>query len=313
MKVFVSWSGELSRKIAEVLKSWIPCILQSVEVFFSEDDIEKGGNWDRVVSKELSECNFGIICLTKENMFAPWVNFEAGAIAKSLDSKVSALMININPSDIKGPLSRYQATKIDEKDFYQLISSINNAQEQPVDEGVLGKAFKAIWTEIRSETNSIIEEYNKDGKSDKQPHSGQETIKNEAIEEILQILRAQHSLLCSPEALFPVEYFNYIISKLNGRDCENVQEDEIMISGLLVYFDRLLLELENDTDAEIVKYCRKLNFSELFDLVGQFVRKRGDKKQNAVFMDIEHRYRILIRKSRLIVKKRDSLTSMSNE
>lgn len=30
----VSWSGELSCQIAEVLKKWIPCIIQSVDVFF---------------------------------------------------------------------------------------------------------------------------------------------------------------------------------------------------------------------------------------------------------------------------------------
>ena len=61
---------------------------------------------------------YGIICLTTENTSAPWINFEAGAIAKSLDSRVTALMVNIKPSDIKGPLSRYQATK-----FEKMISS----------------------------------------------------------------------------------------------------------------------------------------------------------------------------------------------
>ena len=117
MKIFVSWSGELSRQIAEVLKKWIPCIIQSVEVFFSPEDIEKGDNWDKTISTELSECNYGIICLTTDNTTAPWINFEAGAIAKSLDSKVTALMINVKPSDIKGPLSRYQATKFEKDDF----------------------------------------------------------------------------------------------------------------------------------------------------------------------------------------------------
>ena len=34
MKVFISWSGELSKATAEHLKKWIPCIVQSVEVFF---------------------------------------------------------------------------------------------------------------------------------------------------------------------------------------------------------------------------------------------------------------------------------------
>lgn len=63
MKVFVSWSGELSCQIAEVLKKWIPCIIQSVDVFFSPEDIEKGDNWDKTISSELSECKYGLFVL----------------------------------------------------------------------------------------------------------------------------------------------------------------------------------------------------------------------------------------------------------
>ena len=71
MKVFVSWSGELSCKMAEVLKKWLPCMLQSVEVFFSPEDIEKGANWDQTLATELSQSNYGIICLTQDNVTAP--------------------------------------------------------------------------------------------------------------------------------------------------------------------------------------------------------------------------------------------------
>ncbi len=44
MKIFISWSGELSCKVAKILKRWIPCVIQSVDVFFSPEDIEKGNN-----------------------------------------------------------------------------------------------------------------------------------------------------------------------------------------------------------------------------------------------------------------------------
>ena len=85
MKIFISWSGELSCKVAKILKMWIPCVIQSVDVFFSPEDIEKGNNWDKTISTELENCSYGIICLTKDNVEAPCINFEAGAIAKSLN------------------------------------------------------------------------------------------------------------------------------------------------------------------------------------------------------------------------------------
>ena len=122
MKVFVSWSGELSCQIAEVLKKWIPCIIQSVDVFFSPEDIEKGDNWDKTISSELSECKYGIICLTSDNTSAPWINFEAGAIAKSLDSKVTALMVNIKPSDIKGHCRVIRLPDLKEQTFFNLLN-----------------------------------------------------------------------------------------------------------------------------------------------------------------------------------------------
>lgn len=128
---------------------------------FSPEDIEKGDNWDKTISTELSECKYGIICLTTENTSAPWINFEAGAIAKSLDSRVTALMVNIKPSDIKGPLSRYQATKFEKDDFFQLVNSINKELETPLEHSVLQNTFNAMWASLESEAMTAISKYSK--------------------------------------------------------------------------------------------------------------------------------------------------------
>ncbi len=204
MKIFVSWSGELSQKVAHLLKKWLPCIIQSVEVFYSTDDIEKGENWDSKITGELSECKYGIICLTAENTTAPWINFEAGAIAKALDSRVTALMINIKPSDIQGPLSRYQATKFDRNDVFQLVSEINNVTENPLAPSVLETAFNALWDNMYKEICDCINKY--DERDPEEIHE-QENFSSEAIEEILQLVRKQSILLSDPELLFPPKYF----------------------------------------------------------------------------------------------------------
>ena len=39
VKVFISWSGERSKKIAKALKKWIKNVIQSVEPFVSSEDI----------------------------------------------------------------------------------------------------------------------------------------------------------------------------------------------------------------------------------------------------------------------------------
>lgn len=291
MKIFVSWSGELSRQIAEVLKKWIPCIIQSVEVFFSPEDIEKGDNWDKTISTELSECNYGIICLTTDNTTAPWVNFEAGAIAKSLDSKVTALMINIKPSDIKGPLSRYQATKFEKDDFLQLITSINKALETPLDYNILQNTFNAMWTSLEKEANAIIEEYSEKGNAKANKGGNKDQNENEPIEEILQLLRKQSTLLSNPESILPLDYMEYIFRRFSERNRELYLDNEMFIEELLHYLSSALRQIELMPKHSIVfELLYMLNFDELFQIMLHNIKRKGNKRYYSSIRNLERQY-----------------------
>ena len=87
MKVFLSWSGLRSKAIANALRDWIPDVFQQAEVWMSEHDIEAGARWSNELNNILEESNFGIICLTPENQYAPWITFEAGALSKEKKSE----------------------------------------------------------------------------------------------------------------------------------------------------------------------------------------------------------------------------------
>ena len=80
MRIFISWSGDLSRELGEAIRDWLPGVLQSVKPFFTPNDIEKGARWNKDISNELEQSSFGIFCLTKENLSRPWIMFEAGAL-----------------------------------------------------------------------------------------------------------------------------------------------------------------------------------------------------------------------------------------
>jgi hypothetical protein len=79
VKVFISWSGERSWMMAEALRGWLPLVLYYVKPWVSGKDIQAGERWSLEVGKELEESNFGILCLTKDNLDAGWMLFEAGA------------------------------------------------------------------------------------------------------------------------------------------------------------------------------------------------------------------------------------------
>jgi hypothetical protein len=45
MRVFISWSGNLSRQLGEALRKWLPSALQYVKPYFTPADIDKGARW----------------------------------------------------------------------------------------------------------------------------------------------------------------------------------------------------------------------------------------------------------------------------
>jgi hypothetical protein len=158
MKVFISWSGELGQKVAETLNIWLPAVIQTVQPFVSSDTT-KGSRWHEVVARELEECNFGIACITRENVYQPWLNFEAGALSKFIQhSHVSPFLVNIKPTDITGPLTQFQSTSYTYADVFKLIKSMNSASELPVGDVPIERLFRAMWPQLKEPIDRAIVE-----------------------------------------------------------------------------------------------------------------------------------------------------------
>jgi hypothetical protein len=160
MKVFISWSGERSRRVAELLHTWIECVIQAVEPWVSSSDIDRGALWFTQIIDELSTTTHGIICLTRENKEKPWILFEAGALAKGLaSSRIYTLLVDLNPEDIRDPLAQFNHTRPTEGEMFKLVSSINRGLEgKGLKEGVLASAFKTYWPQFQESFRKIIDE-----------------------------------------------------------------------------------------------------------------------------------------------------------
>ena len=83
MKVFLSWSGDRSRLVAEALRDWLPDIINAVDPWMSTE-IDKGTPSMQEIAAALKDCAFGIICVTPGNKLTPWINYEAGALSKAV-------------------------------------------------------------------------------------------------------------------------------------------------------------------------------------------------------------------------------------
>jgi hypothetical protein len=159
MKVFVSWSGERSRILAQALHGWLPLVLHYVKPWLSDADVSAGDRWATVVAKELETSNFGVICVTPENINSPWVLFEAGALAKAMQgAKVIPLLFNLEFSDISGPLAQFQAKKCDRDGLAEVVTSINKSTDSAVPDDRKNQLFSALWPELEKQLEAIPHE-----------------------------------------------------------------------------------------------------------------------------------------------------------
>jgi hypothetical protein len=149
MKVFISWSGERSKAVAEALGDWLPKVIQAVRPFVSTNSIDKGTRWRDVLSNELEQSRFSIICLTPENLTAPWILFEAGALSKEQQDKVCTYLFGLEFTDIGDPLSQFQATKAEKDQTRELARTINKVcGDSSLSETDFDETFEVWWPKL---------------------------------------------------------------------------------------------------------------------------------------------------------------------
>jgi len=190
MKIFISWSGLRSHKVASLLNGWIQCVIQAVDPWLSSKDIDRGSLWFSEISNQLANTHNGIICLTKSNLNTPWILFEAGALAKGLpSSRVFTFLVDLNPSEIKDPLAQFNHTQPNKESVYQLLRSINNGlEEKALREEILSNVFETYWPQFEDEFNIILKDTPDEDLKVERP-------KDELLSEILYSVRAMDKRL----------------------------------------------------------------------------------------------------------------------
>ncbi len=158
MKVFISWSGKRSEAVAELLNSWIKCVLQAARPWLSTQDIGRGSQWLNEINEQLKDTSVGIICLTQENRESPWVHFEAGALAKGLSAnRVCTFLIDLEPSDVKQPLAQLNHTLPQQASVWKLVKSLNDCLgANCLSESVLREVFDTYWSKFDEAFAGIV-------------------------------------------------------------------------------------------------------------------------------------------------------------
>lgn len=232
-KVFISWSGELSKALGEAVRDWIPKVLQSVKPYFTPDDIEKGARWSKEISQELSSSQLGIICLTQDNQNSPWILFEAGALSKNLKgSKVCPILFNFDTADLIGPLASFQATKFTKEEFKKLIESINiSCNETKLEQKNLDETFEMWWPKLDEKVKEILNQ-------DKSGTKPKKRDTRDMIEEILDLTRSNAKSILSEQksiSRLTVEELVTNFRRIKERNFQgnNIENDLIIMESIV--------------------------------------------------------------------------------
>lgn len=295
MKVFISWSGNKSHKVALVFRDWFPSVIQSIEPYVSSEDIDKGARWSTDIAKELEDSTFGILCVTKDNLIAPWLSFEAGALSKTMDkSFVSPFLFDIKRSEVHGPILQFQSTIFQKDDIKKLLKTLNKASgENSIGDTRLEKAFEVWYPTLEEELNKLktIEDEEENPKEETRIHTA------EILEEILDLSRNNQKLLRNPDSKlieniedirkrlqdFPYRSEKYTELEFRKSRKFHIMMMEDLMHGGLNYKD----DISNHYGLLIILSAFKEDFPWLYDVGKDLVdklksRSSKESKQEAV-------------------------------
>lgn len=254
MKVFLSWSGDLSHKVACVLRDWLPSVVQAIRPYVSSEDIDKGTRWSTDISKELEESKFGILCITGSNLEAPWINFEAGALSKTIEkTNVAPFLFEIKRSEVQGPLLQFQSTVYEKDDVYKLMVSINTRlpEHDRLDEVPLRKSFEVWWPQLEVQLSALVQS----GKSEKPAKQSKTDQQAAILEELLELARTQQKLLRSPNELLPPEYIEFALrhARHGLPELDELRHYVMSVHADITELERRLVLAKESGDAAVLE------------------------------------------------------------
>jgi len=155
-KVLISWSGDTSKEYAACLNKWLPATLQTVEPYFSPEDIEKGSIWFQDLHGTLKECSTAIFVITPESLDKPWLMFELGAVATKVGtSKAIPILFDVSIENIKPPLSLFNVAPFSREEILKVLNAINGSCDDQLPDETIRRTFQWSWEELEREIEAI--------------------------------------------------------------------------------------------------------------------------------------------------------------
>ena len=252
MKVFISWSGDRSMKVAELLDEWIQCVIQAVVPFVSTRHIDGGSVWFNTINEHLASTTIGIICLTAENKDKPWILFEAGALAKGLTTtRIGIILVDLNESEVDDPLRQFNLTTPTKESMFKLMKVINNLTPIPLKDAILKKVFETYWPKFETDFKLAL-------KASKDSPAPMKKEEGEILNEILSSVKS-----------FDKRLYKLEIPTVEAITSEDIRRE--LREQAIIMFAKERIRIGDNPEIIIVKTSSQYNIS--VNQAREFVRK----------------------------------------
>ena len=127
MKAYISWSGDLSRKVATTLQHWLTKNIYPIQILDIETDIQIGQSWKMKIDEVFQSTELVIFCVTRNSLNSHWFTYELGYFTSKSNTKaIIPLLVDVEPSEVHGPIAYYQFYGIDNNSIHKLVSKIKD-------------------------------------------------------------------------------------------------------------------------------------------------------------------------------------------
>ncbi|MEI6708938.1 MAG: hypothetical protein WCK96_17585 [Methylococcales bacterium] len=156
MNLFISCAGQYGQKLANELRAWLLSFNQEIQVIVSAEDVFSATRWQEEQAK-LSNVDYGIFVLTKENINAPQMLFEAGVISHQT-SHLCPILFDRLDSEIEIPFRQFSFISFNQEAVLKLLRNINTALSLEASNEQLADFFDKRWSSFEQAINAILEE-----------------------------------------------------------------------------------------------------------------------------------------------------------
>ena len=252
-KVFISWSGSYTKRIALVWQQLVTEMFDMVDVFVSSSSIQAGARPLDEIKQELDGTSIGIVVTTPDNQNAPWLNFEAGALSRAVKNSPTRVMPSLvgfdSPSQVTSPLKQYQAKMLDKEGVESILQTI--ASVAAVEWTRKQQSFERAWADYNQKFAEVINYHSEQTQSAKR-------TSEDMLDEVLSIVRdiRTHSygrMVFENESKFRLDAvsraYNEVARWLDESFSSSPSRFDQAMSAQSLATGRILFELHPSSDA----------------------------------------------------------------